>query len=109
MLTTLDILTALAEGKLNAAQAACELARVGELAAREAQALEKERVAKIRRVEAAEAGRLAIAARGLASSAVRPRPTTPIIADRQVVSAFRLNEVSKAQTSAMNCYVIELA
>jgi hypothetical protein len=39
----------------------------------------------------------------------KPRPVSPIVSDGRVVLAFRLNEVSKAQTSAMNCYVIELA
>ena len=103
------VLEALAKGAIPTASAIRLLDVIAKREALQAERDEADRIARIRRVERAEAGRLAIAARALASSAVRPRPTTPIVADRQVVSAFRLNEVSKAQTSAMNCYVIELA
>jgi len=42
------------------------------------------------------------------STGPRPRPTTPIVADRQVVSAYAKHEISKAQTSVLNAYVAEL-
>jgi hypothetical protein len=103
-----EVLTALAKGEVKAPEAIRLLDEVAKREALESNRADRDRVARIRRAESAESSRLAIAGRALSASPIRPRPVDPIVSDRAVVSAFARNEVSKAQTSAMNCYVIEL-
>jgi len=101
---TLEVLTALAAGRLSISAAAHQF----DLAEREAAREEAERVQRIRRAERVAAERVAIAAAALPASAIRPRPTPRRVSDQHVITAYRGSIVSKAQTSAMNCYVIEL-
>ena len=105
---TQAVLEALAKGEVKTSEAIRLLDVIAKREALESERAEADRVARIRRAERAAAGRAAIASRALPGSPIRPRPVAPVVSDRAVVSAFARNEVSKEQTSAMNCYVLQL-
>ncbi len=73
-MTTLEILQALAAGRIPAERAARELDRAKQQAERQAAREERERAARIKRARQAEAGRAEIAAGSLGPSEVRPKP-----------------------------------
>jgi hypothetical protein len=100
------VLSKLAAGEIPVATAVRMLAAIEQREAQES-STEAKRAARRADELRQRSAELAAAPR-FAASAIRPRAVTPIIADRQVLSAYRAQEVTKAQTSAMNCYVLDL-